>query len=69
MSQFKDYPAGKIQAKLEQVKAFEAKYGANSTTQGWYKWCTDYNYRKREWELRQSVTNSIEHGYGLRKIS
>ena len=47
--QFKDYNADKIAAKLKQVQEFEAKYGANDTSRGvGYKWCTDYDYRKRE---------------------
>ena len=53
--QFKDYNADKIAAKLKQVQEFEAKYGANDTSRGWYKWCTDYDYRKREWEWRQGL--------------
>ena len=53
--QFKDYNADKISAKLKQVQEFEAKYGANDTSRGWYKWCTDYDYRKREWEWRQGL--------------
>ena len=53
--QFKDYNADKISAKLKQVQEFEAKYGANDTSRGWIKWCTDVNYRKREWQWRQNI--------------
>ena len=52
---FTDYPADKIAAKLKQVQDFESKYGENDTSRGWYKWCTDYNYRKREWQWRQNI--------------
>ena len=58
-SEFKDYPADKIAAKLKQVEEFENKYKPNVTTRGWRKWCTDPEYRKREWQLRQNVAKSI----------
>ena len=53
--EFIDYPQDKIQAKLIQAREFEAKYGANDTSRGWIKWCTDVNYRKREWQWRQNI--------------
>ena len=56
--QFKDYDAGKIAAKLKQVEEFEAKYGSNNLTKSWYKWCTSYEYRKREWQWRQGLANA-----------
>jgi hypothetical protein len=59
MSQYKDYPADQIAAKLKQVKEFEAKYGEKQVSKAWKKWCTDPAYRKREWELRQNVAKSI----------
>lgn len=59
MSEFKDYPADQIAAKLKQVEEFENKYKPNATTRGWRKWCTDPEYRKREWQLRQNVVKSI----------
>jgi|TARA_B110000261_G_C12856340_1_gene266449 hypothetical protein len=59
MSQYKDYPADKIAEKLKRVDEFEAKYKPNTTSIGWRKWCTDPEYRKREWQMRQSVANSI----------
>ncbi len=52
---FKDYDASKIAAKLKQIQDFESKYGENDTSRGWYKWCTDINYRKREWQWRQNI--------------
>ena len=60
--QFKDYDADKIAAKLKQVEDFEAKYGSNNLSRSWYKWCTDYEYRKREWQWRQGLaTVSYTH--------
>jgi len=55
---FKDYNAEKIAAKLKQVLEFESKYGENDASRGWKKWCTDYEYRKREWTWRQSLAKS-----------
>ncbi len=60
MSQFKDYPADQIAAKLKQIEEFEAKWGEKPVSKAWRKWCTDYEYRKREWQFRQSVANSIK---------
>ena len=60
MSQFKDYPADQIAAKLKQIDEFEAKWGEKPVSKSWRKWCTDYEYRKREWQWRQSVANSIK---------
>ena len=52
---FKDYPQEQIQAKLKDIEEFEAKYGTNNLTESWRKWCTDYEYRKNEWEFRQGI--------------
>ena len=52
---FKDYDKDKIEAKLKQVLEFESKYGEHDTSIGWKKWCTDINYRKREWQWRQNI--------------
>jgi len=54
---FKDYPAEEIAKKLKEVEEFEAKYGPNDTTKSWRKWCTDVDYRKREWIFRQHISN------------
>jgi hypothetical protein len=61
MSEFKDYPADQIAAKLKQVEDFENKYKPNATTRGWRKWCTDPAYRKREWQSRQALANYAKH--------
>jgi len=37
------------------------KYGENDTSRGWKKWCNDINYRKSEWQWRQSIAKS--HAY------
>ena len=58
---FRDYPQEQIQAKLKQVKEFEAKYGENNTTRSWKKWCNDYEYRRREWQFRQGVAEYAKH--------
>ena len=60
MQEFKDYDANKIAAKLKQCRDFEEKYGECDTSKAWIKWCTDYDYRKREWEWRQAVAKA--HG-------
>ena len=58
---FKDYPQEQIQAKLKDIEKFEAKYGTNNLTESWRKWCTDYEYRKREWQWRQNVAEYAKH--------
>ena len=55
MMEFVDYPQDKIKAKLKQAQDFEAKYGECDASRGWIKWCTDINYRKREWQWRQGL--------------
>lgn len=67
MSQFKDYPADQIAAKLKQIDEFEAKYKPNTTSKSWRKWCTDRDYREREWQFRQSVANSIKPNINYNK--
>lgn len=59
--EFTDYPADQIAAKLAQIDRFERKYKPNTTSKSWRKWCTDYDYRKREWEFRQSVGNYAKY--------
>jgi len=58
---FKDYPANKIANKLKQVEKYEAKYGSNTITIAWRKWCTSPEYRKNEWRFRQNVAKSINY--------
>ena len=67
MSQYKDYPADHIAAKLKQIDEFEAKWGEKPVSKAWRKWCTDYEYRKREWQFRQSVANSIKPNINYNK--
>ena len=55
MMEFVDYPQDKMQAKLKQAQDFEAKYGECDASRGWIKWCTNINYRKREWQWRQGL--------------
>lgn len=59
MKQFVDYPAEKIAEKMKTVEEFEAKWGENTMSRAWRKWCTSYEYRKREWEWRQSLAASV----------
>ena len=49
-----------IADKLAQVEAFEAKYGKNTTTIAWRKWCTDPKYREREQNFRSAIAASIK---------
>ena len=63
LTQFKDFNPAKIAAKLKQVEEFEAKYGSNDMTKAWYKWCTSYDYRKKEWEWRQALANANKELY------
>ena len=55
MMEFIDYSQDKIQAKLKQAQEFEAKYGECDASRSWIKWCTDVNYRRREWQWRQGL--------------
>ncbi len=53
-----------IAAKLKQVEEFEAKWGENTTTRAWRKWCTDEQYRNREIQFRNAVAESAKvYGY------
>ena len=61
MKEFKDYPAKQIADKLKQVNEFEAKYGKSTRTTAWKKWCTDVNYRRREWAFRQGVAEYAKY--------
>jgi len=55
-TKFKELNAqGLITKKLQQIDEFEANYNPNTNSRAMYKWCTDYEYRKREWEWRQSL--------------
>lgn len=61
MKEFKDYPAKQIADKLKQVNEFEAKYGESLRTTAWKKWCTDVNYRRREWQFRMGVAEYAKY--------
>ena len=60
-TQFKDYPTDQIKAKLNQVIEYESKYGSNTVTQAWRKWCESIEYRKREWQFRQGVSEYAKY--------
>ena len=61
-TKFKELDAkGLITAKLQQIDEFEANFNPNTTSRAMKKWCTDYEYRKREWEFRQGVANYALH--------
>ena len=63
MNKFIDFDPIKIANKLKQVEEFEAKYGSSTLTKAWYKWCTSYDYRKKEWEWRQALANANKELY------
>ena len=44
-----------IIAKLQQIDEFEANFRPNTHSIAMKKWCTDYEYRKREWKWRQNL--------------
>jgi len=55
-TKFKELDAkGLITKKLQQIDEFEANFNPNTNSRAMKKWCTDYEYRKREWEFRQSL--------------
>ena len=49
------YTPERIANKLKEVEEFEAKWGESTRTKAIKKWCTDPDYRKREWEFRQAT--------------
>ena len=61
MTEFKDYKPELIANKLKQVKEFEAKYGKSLRTKAIRKWCESIEYRKREWQFRQSVAEYAKY--------
>ena len=52
---------GLITKKLQQIDEFEANFKPNTNSIAMKKWCTDYDYRKREWKFRQSVGNYAKY--------
>mgnify|MGYP003662823549 FL=1 len=62
-NKFKELDAqGLITEKLQQIDEFEANFRPNTASRAMYKWCTDYEYRKNEWQFRQSIAKSIKYG-------
>jgi hypothetical protein len=62
MAEFKDYPAEKIAEQAERVRKFKAEFpklAELTRITAWEKWCNSYEYRKREWEFRQSVAQAV----------
>lgn len=68
MAEFKDYPAEKLAKQLELVEKFEAEFGENTKTRAWRKFCTDPEYRKREWQFRQSVAAAVRPDIDYRNV-
>ena len=62
---FKDYTPEQIKTKLNEVIEFESKYGSNTTTQAWRKWCESIDYRKREFEFRQATVNLFKYNNNI----
>ena len=57
-TKFKELDAkGLITKKLQQIDEFEANFNPNTNSRAMKKWCTDYEYRKREWQFRNAVAN------------
>jgi len=61
MTEFKDYKPELIANKLKQVEEYEAKYGKSLRTKAIRKWCESTEYRKREWQFRQSVAEYAKY--------
>ena len=69
-TKFKELDAkGLITKKLQQIDEFEANFNPNMNSRAMKKWCTDYEYRKREWQFRQNVANSIKPSVDYRQIT
>lgn len=51
---------GLISKKLKEIDEFEAKYKPCTESIAMRKWCSNYDYRKREWQFRQAVAKSIK---------
>tara|TARA_B100000963_G_scaffold361840_1_gene400191 strand:+ start:4321 stop:4548 length:228 start_codon:yes stop_codon:yes gene_type:complete len=61
-TKFKELEAkGLISEKLKQIDTFEAKYSPCTESKAMRKWCTDYEYRKREWQFRNSVAEYAKY--------
>jgi hypothetical protein len=49
--------------KLQQIDEFEANFRPNTHSIAMKKWCTDYEYRKREWKFRQGIAKYVKNTY------
>ncbi len=56
-----------IVAKLQQIDEFEANFRPNTHSIAMKKWCTDYEYRKREWKFRQGIAKYNENPLNMVK--
>ena len=56
-----------IIAKLQQIDEFEANFRPNTHSIAMKKWCTDYEYRKREWTWRQGIAKYAENPLNMVK--
>ena len=61
MKEYIDPPIEEINAKLQEVEDFEAKYKPTDLTRSWRKWCSSYKYRKNEWLFRQGISDFIKN--------
>ena len=59
--QYKDYKPEQKKKKLKDVERYEAKMGIDTRSKAWRKWCESLEYRKKEWEFRQSTINLYKH--------
>ena len=57
-----------IIAKLQQIDEFEANFRPNTHSIAMKKWCTDYEYRKREWKFRQGIAKYNENPLNKTRI-
>ena len=67
MTKFKDTKwkemnaKGLITKKLQEIDEFEANFRPNTASKAMYKWCTDYDYRKREWQFRTATVDLYKY--------
>jgi hypothetical protein len=61
MNKFIDSKPEQIAEKLKDVQRYEAKIGIDTRSKAWRKWCESLEYRKKEWEFKQSTINLYKH--------
>ena len=61
MIEYVDPPIEDIEAKLQEIEDFETRYKPTDLTRSWRKWCSSYEYRKKEWMFRQGLVNFIKY--------